>query len=161
MPIADSGVAGDRRKVSTYHLDDLDVNPGELGPEFVYTALPPRIRADELVRSYFSSVHRCFPTLDHQDFLQKYEEVYAIEDPASYSRRFLTCLNLVFAASAYREFMNGMYSNQYWDHRAFFLRARMLAALDGGVMFKIFNLEDVQNAALAAVYLFTCKQTNR
>jgi hypothetical protein len=47
------------------------------------------------------------------------------------------------------------------QYELFFTRARILGALDGGVLFGIATLHDVQTMGLIGMYFLSGKQTNR
>lgn len=80
---------------------------------------------------------------------------------SSVSRKWLASYNLVLAIGAVHHNMNGSGSDDACHHLDFFMRARILGALDGGVLLEISTLSDIQVVALTGMYLLASHQTNR
>lgn len=145
-----------------YHLDDLDMSLGH-SPIDVY-ALPPKVLADVLIAHYFSVIHIVFPIVDQQSFVEQYDAVYKAGNGATVSKTWLAGLNIIFALGELHENMTAFISSEnskLWHHGTFFIRARILGALDGGYLFEIATLQSVQTLGLTGFYLLASKQTNR
>ncbi|RPB02869.1 hypothetical protein L873DRAFT_1671617 [Choiromyces venosus 120613-1] len=144
---------------STYHLDDIDISFS--GKQIDAYALPPKDLANSLVTLYFERVHPLFPIIYKVLFKNQFELLYQTRDPAKVAGKWLAIMNLVFAISARHLSMIGEDKADIWQHLTFFLRARLLGALDGGLVFEIATLQDVQAMGLTGMYLLASKQTNR
>ncbi|KAF8252582.1 hypothetical protein K440DRAFT_535974 [Wilcoxina mikolae CBS 423.85] len=145
---------------STYHLDDLDISLSKTQVD-IYT-VPEKPIADGLIDAYFTTVHPLFPIIHKPGFLSQYALLYHSEDPSSVSGKWLAILNLIFAIGQRYYDMTGSYQRtETAQHLIFFTRARILGALDGGVLFGIATLEDVQTMGLVGMYFLAGKQTNR
>ncbi|KAF8537240.1 fungal-specific transcription factor domain-containing protein [Trichophaea hybrida] len=152
---SESGVIG-----STYHLDDLDISLAKTQVD-IYI-VPEKPIADGLIDAYFTTVHPLFPIIHKPSFLSQYALLYSSEDPSSVSGKWLAILNLIFAIGQRYYDMTGSYQRtETAQHLIFFTRARILGALDGGVLFGIATLEDVQTMGLVGMYFLAGKQTNR
>jgi hypothetical protein len=107
------------------------------------------------------TVHPLFPILYKDLFMVQYSLLYQSQDPSTMVRKWLAIINLVFAIGERNLSMAGLKASEDWQNLTFFLRARILGALDGGVVFEIPTLQDVQSMGLAGMYLLGSKQTNR
>lgn len=143
----------------TYHLDDIDISFS--GKQIDAYALPPRDLANSLVNVYFETVHPLFPIIYKGLFENQFEVLYQTQDPAKVAGKWLAIMNLVFAIGARHLSMIGENKADIWQHVTFFLRARLLGALDGGLVFEIATLQNVQAMGLTGMYLLASKQTNR
>ncbi|CUS07415.1 unnamed protein product [Tuber aestivum] len=143
----------------TYHLDDIDISFSD--KQIDAYALPPKDLADSLVNIYFETVHPLFPIIYKGLFKHQFEVLYQTRDPAKVARKWLAIMNLVFAIGARHLSMIGEDEADVWQHVTFFLRARLLGALDGGLVFEIATLQNVQAMGLTGMYLLASKQTNR
>lgn len=140
-------------------MDDIDIGlTGTHGNIDAY-ALPPKEIADELVAGYFETVHPILPLVVKINFINDYEYLYSIGDPYKVDRQLLTIVNLVLAIG--HRFYETMGRLMDCHHLTFFMRARILGALDGGALFGIPTLQDVQQLGLAGFYLLSSKHTNR
>ena len=127
----------------------------QLDPYFV----PPKALADTLVQAYFMTLHIIVPIISKPDFVEQYDLLSQSGDPFRVSNRWLSIINLVFAiGQRYFESMGNVADQQ---HLTFFMRARVLGALDGGILFVIPTLQDVQVLGLMGMYLLSSKLTNR
>ncbi|KAG0635154.1 hypothetical protein HOY80DRAFT_1012039 [Tuber brumale] len=143
----------------TYHLDDIDISFS--GKQIDAYALPPKDLANSLVNVYFETVHPLFPIIYKGLFKNQFELLYQTRDPARVARKWLAIMNLVFAIGARHLSLVGENKADIWHHVTFFLRARLLGALDGGLVFEIATLQNVQAMGLTGMYLLASKQTNR
>ncbi|KAG0128381.1 hypothetical protein HOY82DRAFT_489240 [Tuber indicum] len=143
----------------TYHLDDIDISFS--GKQIDAYALPPKDLANSLVNVYFETVHPLFPIIYKGLFKNQFELLYQTRDPGKVARKWLAIMNLVFAIGARHLSMIGENKADIWHHVTFFLRARLLGALDGGLVFEIATLQNVQAMGLTGMYLLASKQTNR
>ncbi|KAI5777914.1 fungal-specific transcription factor domain-containing protein, partial [Geopyxis carbonaria] len=148
---------------STYHLDDINLSlSGENGQVDVYF-IPPRELADQLVHAYFSSVEPFIPMIDAECFMEQYDKLYTSNGGSvtEIQSRWLIVINLIFAIGGrYYESMGRVLSPDI-KHLSYLQRARILGALDGGQLFNIATLHEVQVLALAGMYLLSSKHTNR
>jgi len=143
----------------TYHLDDIDISFS--GKQIDAYALPPRDLANSLINVYFETVHPLFPIIYKGLFENQFEVLYQTQDPGKVAGKWLAIMNLVFAIGARHLSMIGENKADIWQHVTFFLRARLLGALDGGLVFEIATLQNVQAMGLTGMYLLASKQTNR
>jgi hypothetical protein len=144
---------------ASYHLDDVDISLAGQGAQVDTYLVPPKSIADTLVQSYFATVHPLIPVVAQNAFMEHYNEMYSSGNAFSISGHWLMITNLVFANGA--RFHETMGHRIDWSHKDFFSRARVLGALDGGALFGIPTLRDVQAIALAGMYLLGTKRTNR
>lgn len=144
----------------TYHLDDLDISV--VGDQIDPFALPRKQTADALVKSYFDTVHPLFPILLKDLFSVQYESFYKFPFTPESSKRWLAILNALFAIGAVYTAQVGRPNFVYGDpdHTQYFARARVLS-LDGGVVFEVADLQQIQVAGLMGMYLMATSQTNR
>jgi hypothetical protein len=142
----------------TYHLDDIDLSLSGNNLQIDPYALPPKPIADTLVHAYFATVHPLVPILSKPEFMAIYDQLNN-EGIMHISRQWLMVINLVFAVGG--RFLETMGRKPEWPHIECFQRARVLGALDGGVLFGIPMLHDVQAMALTGIYLLGSKHTNR
>ena len=139
----------------TYHLNDLDLSivDNQVDP----FALPQSLTADRLINNYFDTVQPVFPILQKELFIVQYESVCKFS-LAPESRRWLSVLNAVFAIGAV--FSHLVEGGNERDHVHFFTRARALF-LNGGVVYEVVDLQQVQVTVLMGVYLMATSQINR
>jgi len=143
----------------TYHMNDLDLSV--VGDQIDPFALPPKHIADELVKNYFDTVQPTFPILFKELFMVQYESFYKFPFTPDSSKRWLAILNALFAIGAvYSHMVNPEIVADEQDHLQFFTRARVLS-LDGGVVYEVADLQQVQVAGLMGMYLMAISQTNR
>jgi len=143
----------------TYHMNDLDLSV--VGDQIDPFALPQKNIADELVRNYFDTVQPTFPILFKGLFMAQYESFYKFPFTPESSKRWLAVLNALFAIGAvYSHMVNPDNVEDEQDHLQFFTRARVLA-LDGGIVYEVADLQQVQVAGLMGMYLMATSQTNR
>lgn len=140
-------------------MDDIDIGLSGTHGNIDAYGLPPKNVADELIAGYFETVHPILPLVSKEDFLQQYELLYSIGDPYKVDRQVLTTVNLIFATG--QRFYETMGRSMEHHHLTFFMRARILGALDGGALFGIPTLQDVQQLGLSGFYLLASKHTNR
>lgn len=143
----------------TYHMDDLGLTV--VGNQIDSFALPQKSTADELVRNYFDTVQSTFPILLKDLFMVQYESFYKFPFTPESSKRWLAILNAIFAIGAvYSHMINPDADVDERDHIQYFTRARVLS-LDGGVVYEVTDLQQVQVAGLMGMYLMATSQTNR
>ena len=143
----------------TYHMNDLDLSV--VGDQIDPFALPQKKIADVLVRNYFDTVQPTFPILFKELFMVQYESFYKFPFTPESSKRWLAILNALFAIGAvYSHMINLGNVEDEQDHLQFFTRARVLS-LDGGVVYEVADLQQVQVAGLMGMYLMATSQTNR
>ncbi|KAF8424335.1 fungal-specific transcription factor domain-containing protein [Tirmania nivea] len=143
----------------TYHMNDLDLSV--VGDQIDPFALPQKNIADELVRNYFDTIQPTFPILFKKLFMAQYESFYKFPFTPESSKRWLAVLNAIFAIGAvYSHLVNPDNVEDEQDHLQFFTRARVLS-LDGGVVYEVADLQQVQVAGLMGMYLMATSQTNR
>ncbi|RPB28157.1 hypothetical protein L211DRAFT_801346, partial [Terfezia boudieri ATCC MYA-4762] len=142
-----------------YHLDDLGMP--ETGRDVSPFEIPPKGVADVLVYDYFRTVHCAFPILSKTIFLSQYEQLYRQNmEPIQAGVKWLAIFNLVLAIG--RTHCNLVGEAAGYDYQAdYFLRARILGALDGALLFQIPDLQQVQMLGLAANYLLVNHRINR
>lgn len=141
-----------------YHLDDIDLTiPIGLDP----FALPPRYIADTLLDAYFITLHQIFPIIHKPSFIEQYEKIYQFaQPPQSSSTKWLASFNLVLGIGKRYTEVTGILTDNV-SNITYLMRARVLGALDGGVIFDVATLPDVQNLGLTGMFLLASKQTNR
>lgn len=88
-----------------------------------------------------------------------YEMLYKSDSRCRMENTQLSLINLVFAIG--QRYFESMGNVVEWQHMTFFMRARVLGALDGGALFKVPTLFDVQVLGLTGLYLLSSKHTNR
>jgi hypothetical protein len=142
----------------TYHLDDIDLSLSGSNVQIDPYLTPPKHVAETLVHAYFTTVHPLVPIFSKPEFMVMYGKLNS-EGPTHISRHWLMVINLVFAAGG--RFLEAMGTRSEWPHIDCFNRARVLGALDGGVLFGIPMLQDVQAMGLTGIYLLGSKHTNR
>ncbi|KAI5858162.1 fungal-specific transcription factor domain-containing protein [Tricharina praecox] len=143
---------------ATYHLDDIDLSLSGDKYQIDTYHIPPKNIADELVRRYFDTVHPLVPIISKPEFEAAYEALHA-SGPTRIANHWLMIINLVFASGSRSGESVGI--DMGCSHLECFNRARVLGALDGGTLFEIAVLKDVQALGLAGIYLLGSKQTNR
>jgi hypothetical protein len=146
---------------ATYHMDDLDLSlVSEHGQSKLDAyLLPPKPLADQLVQAYFMTLHPLIPIISRREFMHHYNLLYQPVGDFSLPNKHLSVINLVFAiGQRYYESLGNVIE---WQHLTFFMRARVLGALDGGALFKVPTLFDVQTLGLTGLYLLCSKHTNR
>jgi hypothetical protein len=143
---------------STYHLDDMDISLSGTGHNIDTHYLPPKDVADRLVYRYFHTVHPLVPIISKPEFDSVYQSLYS-NDISAFDNYWLMITNLVFACASRSGESVGL--EMCYSHLACFKRVRVHGALDGGTLFGIAVLKDMQALGLMGVYLLGCKQTNR
>lgn len=153
---------------------DVNVNINVKPDDFAYDAgplqlpalgpleelvLPPKPVADLLMDAYLATMHPSFPLLWTSRFMPMYEACYDFYGPPSTGRR-RAILNVVFALGAvYSSLARAGWCDEH-DHRRFFARATTLG-LEDSVFWITTDLEQVQLAGLASLYLIAAGQVNR
>lgn len=127
-------------------------------------ALPSKQAADKLIDLYFVTVHPLFPIIQKPHFMLQYNAYYgSLEIPSlESSRKWLTVLNLIFAIA--ETYLKSELEVEERDEKRdvdYFIRSRILGALDGGSVFEIPDLGKVQALGLTGLYLLASVQTNR
>lgn len=143
-----------------YHLDDLGMP--EADREISPFTIPSKDVADVLVDDYFHTVHPTFPILSQSIFLAQFDHLYKTNlEPLQAGPKWLGIFNLVLAIG--RSHCN-LTENRHagYDNQAdYFMRARILGALDGGILFQVPDLQQVQMLGLTAKYLMANHRINR
>ena len=143
-----------------YHLDDLGMP--ETDREISPFTIPLKDVADVLVHSYFRTVHCAFPILNETIFLSQYEYLYKRQlEPLQAGAKWLGIFNLVLAIGRSHCNLTGETAAGYDYQADYFMRARILGALDGGILFQVPDLQQVQMLGLAAKYLLANHRINR
>lgn len=146
---------------ATYHMDDIDLSlvtqygEKQLDPY----VLPPKELGDSLIQAYFITLHPLVPLLSRREFMHHYNAVYNTQEGFRVSNKRLSVINLVFAIG--QRYFESFGNVIEWQHLTFFMRARILGALDGGLLFEVPTLFDVQALGLTGLYLLCSKHTNR
>lgn len=127
---------------------------------------PPRQVADRLIISYFSTVHPLFPIICKPSFIAQYENYYASKKFQNGEgwKKWLTMLNLVFAIGETCLKSELGATQAQGDERKdveYFIKSRVLGALDGGFVFEIPDLGRIQALGLTGLYLLAISDTNR
>ncbi|RPA84028.1 hypothetical protein BJ508DRAFT_46970 [Ascobolus immersus RN42] len=149
--------------VTTYYVDDQDTIDITTGNTVVVNGVPNKDVADNLVRIYFATVQPLFPIIEKRQFMRQYEEVYQyyFHRLNHYDKTFLAMLNLVFAiGQTYSDLIND-WSPERNTHIEYFFRARVLGALDGGLVYKVGTMQQIQIMGLSGLYCLGTKQANR
>ena len=126
--------------------------------------IPPKAVADLLVNDYFRTVHCAFPILSKPIFMSQYEHLYryqGMKTSHAGGNKWLAMFNLVLAIGRSHCNLTGETGAGYDYHADYFMRARMLAALDGGTLLQIPDLQQVQMLGLVAKYLLANHRINR
>ena len=126
--------------------------------------VPPKHVADILINDYFRTVHPMFPLLSESIFRTQFEHLYEQRlEPLQAGAKWLAILNLVLAIG--RSHCNlteaSNFDAGYESAADYFMRARILGALDGGILFQVPDLQQVQLLGLAAKYLMANHRINR
>ncbi len=123
-------------------------------------ALPPREVADQLVDSYFRTIHPEFPVIGKITFCWQYRS-YFLNPNARPGRRWIAILNLVFAIAAkFSPLVGGQYEGSFERHENYFTRAWQLS-IDHVALAEHPDLQQVQVEGLAAFYLLSVGEVNR
>lgn len=135
--------------------------------------LPSEANANYLINTYFETVNTCYPIIRKAVFMQQYSEVMhpnfgVVDTPTGPAKlplsqtapRWLAILNLIFAISAVYSQLVESTNDESKDHLHYFARARILA-FDNGMVYEQPDLQQVQIAALSAVYMIATNQLNR
>jgi len=124
--------------------------------------IPPKEVADVLVHDYFRAVHCTFPILSETIFLSQYEHLYSHElEPLQAGVKWLGIFNLVLAIGRSHCNLTEETTAGCENQADYFMRARILGALDGGILFQVPDLQQVQMLGLAAKYLLANHRINR
>ncbi|KAF8470041.1 fungal-specific transcription factor domain-containing protein [Kalaharituber pfeilii] len=143
----------------TYHMDDVDLTVA--GDQIDPFTLPQKHVADALVKDYFDTMHPILPIVLRSLFMVQYESFYKFPFTPESSKRWLAILNAILAiGGVYSHLVQGDKYCCERDHMQFFARARVLS-LDGGVVYEVADLQQVQVAGLMGMYLLATSQTNR
>lgn len=143
-----------------YHLDDLGMP--ETDRDISPFTIPPKEVADVLVHDYFRTVHCTFPILSRTIFLSQFEHLYEHKlEPLQAGAKWLGIFNLVLAIGRSHCNLTGEAAAGYENQADYFMRARILGALDGGILFQVPDLQQVQMLGLAAKYLMANHRINR
>lgn len=143
---------------ATYHLDDIDISLSGNNYSIDTNHLPPKEDADRLVNRYFDTVHPLIPIISKAEFESMYQSLY-FSGPSAVGNYWLMVINLVFACGSRSAESVGVRTS--CAHLDFFNSARVLGALDGGTLFAIAELKDVQALGLMVIYLLGSMQINR
>lgn len=146
-----------------YHLDDLGMPEPNSDTSSPFT-VPPKHVADLLINDYFRTVHPMFPILSESIFRTQFEHLYEQRlDPLQAGAKWLAILNLVLAIGrSHCNLTQSPVAEVGYDIEGdYFLRARILGALDGGILFQVPDLQQVQLLGLAAKYLMANHRINR
>lgn len=144
-----------------YHLDDLGLPKSE-HPVDPYTA-PSRDVTDKLVSNYFKTVNPLFPIIYKPLFQAEYEAAHnQLGSSAEIPGKWLALFNLILAIGRSHCNLFDTAKDIGNENQAdYFLKARILAALDGGITFEIPNLQHIQILGLASIYLLSNHRINR
>lgn len=146
--------------MGSYYVDDQDISVG--GSPVNHFGIPPRVVADRLTASFFESVQPLCPIVERQEFNREYERLYQDGNAQLRPWGWLAMLNLVFAlGQTFEDLSQTVNIQDCTTHVEYFTRARMLGALDGGLVFRVGTLIQVQVMGLASLYLLATKQANR
>jgi hypothetical protein len=100
--------------------------------------------------------------VERQEFNREYERLYMDGDAQTRPWGWLAMLNLVFAlGQTFEDLAGSVQTPDCTTHVEYFTRARILGALDGGLVFRVGTLIQVQVMGLASLYLLATKQANR
>ena len=124
--------------------------------------LPIKSIADTLIDIYFATIHPSFPVLDHNLFLDEYQQYVAGAEPreARY-RTFVPILQLVLAISAIHAHMtHSEWAGHDRDHSLYYARAQALAS-ESGLLRDVVYSAQVQTFGLSAMYFLATHQINR
>lgn len=154
---ATDGIGG--KKLRPY-AEDMD--SAVVGHQIDPFSLPVKTTADALVNTYFSTIHLSFPILNHEDFMNEYDQLYDTMDPEGFEHRtFLAMLQLVFAiAAVHAHLIQADWTGDARDHMLYFSQARVLA-VDTGILNDDCYLSQVQVFGLGGMYLLVTDQLNR
>lgn len=139
-----------------YHLDHLQPTVSDQVDAY---GLPSRQTADELFRTYLTSVDESYPIIRRSFFVLQYQRFFSGLSPKP-GDKWLAILNMVFAIGAKRsEFTRPNIPNTI-DHRVYFSRASALSAGERS-LYDHADLQQVQLETLTALYFLTVAQVNR
>jgi hypothetical protein len=149
-------------EAAKYHIHNHDLTEfGESGEYVSSFLLPTRTEADELVQSYFTTVHQLFPILLGPVFIAQYELFWQTSQPPPNTALWVAILNLVFALGAiYGHFIQAGRVNNERDHLLYFVRARLLS-LEHLAMLQVPTMENIQLTSLFGMYLVASCQINK
>jgi hypothetical protein len=123
---------------------------------------PPRATADKLLSVYLTTVHPLFPIMWKSTLIENYDKIYGFAmPPECLPNSHWTTLNLVFAIGQTFLTLVGEDGPQDVTHGEYFMRARVLGALDGTSVFSTAELEQVRILGLCGIYLLASHHTNR
>lgn len=143
---------------STYHCDDLTLNPPGLVDPF---EVPSQATANMLFQSYLETVHFAFPIIGKSTFISQYQAFQLSHDQSKINQNWLAILNLIFAIGAkYSHLIQAEWSGDKLDHLVYFTRARILGFNSDAILGHA-ELQKVQIAGLMSFYLMALNQINR
>ncbi|RAL06494.1 uncharacterized protein BO97DRAFT_419369 [Aspergillus homomorphus CBS 101889] len=139
-----------------YHLDNLVMAEPTYGDLY---AMPPKPWADQLLQTYFSSIHPTFPLLLEPLFCQQYENAFRsrVSTPP---QSWLVIFNLVLAIGAKSFQLRQEHWDENLDDRILVSRAIALNAKHNSVL-EYVELQQVQVRTLFALYYLVAGQINR
>ncbi|OJJ99338.1 hypothetical protein ASPACDRAFT_29922 [Aspergillus aculeatus ATCC 16872] len=139
-----------------YHLDNLVLADPIHGDSY---AMPPKPWADQLLQTYFSSIHQTFPLLLEPLFCQQYENAFRsrLSTPP---QSWLVIFNLVLAIGAKSLQLRQEHWDEDLDDRILVSRAIALNAKHNSVLGYV-ELQQVQIRTLFALYYLVAGQINR
>lgn len=145
---------------NSFFAEDMD--QAVIGDQIDPFGLPIKSTADQLVSSFFSTVHLSLPLLDRATFMRQYKLLSSTWYAETFEdRMFITMLQLVFAIGAVHAHLSGVESIlDDRDHLLYSARARMLA-VDSGIMNDVARLAQVQVFALGAMYSLVSERLDR
>lgn len=159
---------------STYHAEERDF--ASLDEDTVYPFdWPPQGLVANLLSTYWEIVHRAFPVLNKQEFMEKFNafdpEQFAGNHADDLAREggsltqdqqhWLCTTNVIFAISAKRaHIMKEAWAGNDNDHRVYIARARLLG-MDNRTIQSDPSIAQTTILTLYGLYLLTTDELNR
>ena len=145
---------------NTFFAEDMD--QAIIGDQIDPFGLPIKSTADQLVRSFFTTIHLAIPLLDRARFLRQYKLLSSTWYAETFEdRMFVTILQLVFAIGAVHAHISGSENIlDDRDHLLYSARARILA-VDSGILNDVARLAQVQVFGLGAIYSLVSDRLDR
>lgn len=145
---------------NTFFAEDMD--QAIIGDQIDPFGLPIKSTADQLVDSFFSTIHLSLPVLDRSAFLRQYKLLSSTWYAETFEdRMFITMLQLVFAIGAVHAHFSGSENIlDDRDHLLYSARARILA-VDSGILNDVARLAQVQVFCLGAMYSLVSDRLDR
>lgn len=145
----------------SYHTEDADMEYYDTSNVNCFD-WPDKGLADDLVRSYFETIHGAFPIVEKVGFMSRYSQfVQGAVDLQVEDVLWLGTLNTIFAISAvYAHLTRSRTRGHHCDHLVYLARAKILC-LDQGLLYEDARIQTTSALGLLCLYFITTGRLNR